>query len=114
MAERASDDPERKMAAPNAKGIAERSLAFGQLLDSKDSERTERRNAGSFCSGGRRVTLAAGHGGFGHPTEVPGSLIGCSIFPDPVTQIPCSGASNSLIQFPVMASAHPQASGPDA
>jgi len=62
VTERASDDPERKTAAPNARSVANRSLAFGQLLDSKGrerSERTERRNPGSFYSVGRRVVLRA-------------------------------------------------------
>ena len=42
-------DPDRKTAAPNATSATERSLAVGQLLDSKGSERTERterKNAG--------------------------------------------------------------------
>jgi hypothetical protein len=42
---------ERKDPGPNAKRDAERSLAFGQLLDSKGTERTERterKNAESF------------------------------------------------------------------
>jgi hypothetical protein len=62
VTERTSDDPERKTANPNAKGVAERSLAFGQPLDSKGSERTERKNAGPFYSDGQRVARSAHDG----------------------------------------------------
>jgi hypothetical protein len=50
-----SDGSDRKTAAPTATGLAERSFAVGQPLDSKGSERnerTERKNAGSFYSVG--------------------------------------------------------------
>jgi hypothetical protein len=49
VAERASDEPDRKTRLPTATGIAGRSLAVGQVLDSKESERNERnerKNAG--------------------------------------------------------------------
>jgi hypothetical protein len=41
-----SGGPDRKNAVPTAKDRAEQSLAVGQPLDFKGSERTERKNAG--------------------------------------------------------------------
>lgn len=50
VTEQASHAPERKTAVPTARGAVEWSLAFGQLLDSKGfdrTERTERKKRGS-------------------------------------------------------------------
>jgi hypothetical protein len=63
------------------------------------SGRTDRKKGGSFYSVGQRVTLSARHGALRRPLEAPSSLIRCSKSPDPMTQVPCSGAGNCLLIF---------------
>jgi len=98
VAARASDDPDRKTAAPTARGLAEGPVAFGQVLDSKGTDRTDRtdrKNPGSFYSVGLRATLSTGQ------WRAPASAR-CAEFPDPCTTLPvrCPKLPDRVAQIP--------------
>ena len=102
--ERTLDDPDRKTRLRPQQAVPNGSCGRSNPLIPKAStatDGTDRKKGGrfTFWAGERRAPPTRACSGV-HP-DAPGFLIRCFGLPDPMTRIPCSGASISLIIFPV-------------